>query len=338
LLKTPLEKGKSEMKTQTNLARYSEGRRGFTLLELLVVVAILAIIGGAALTSLDGLDFQAAKGVATNSIASVENTVRTFTVLEGRIPNNLETLMAATPDTPVHVPALQDSTAGVTAGTEAKAGLLGSKLAGKFAILALSNDQIANLKSAIVDGKSTVAPYIRCIDLAGNDNTTADLTIKSADGGNAQAVGPIGDITIPMMAFDAPRPGNGRNRGRGFAINLTSVTTGLKLMVWSGQNPAAPQPLYNNVKVGANPAAVLVGLGIGNYSDVVSTSGDGGTGQVGESRFAHAPFYGAVGKNEYPNYILLVDVSQSPAKFVAAVDPRGDFLAEEFAESTGQKQ
>jgi len=110
------------------------------------------------------------------------------------------------------------------------------------------------------------------------------------------------------------------------------------MMVWSGQVPATPVPLYNNVKVGANPTAVLVGLGIGNYSDVVSTSGDSGTGQVGESRFAHAPFYGAVAKNEYPNYILLVDVNQSPAKFVAAVDPRGDFLAEEFAESTGQKQ
>jgi len=324
------------MRTQTTFSAPVQ-RRGFTLLELLVVVAILAIIGGAALTSLDGLDFQAAKGVATNSIASVENTVRQFTVLEGRIPNNLETLMACTPSGATHVPALQDST-GTSGGGEVKAACLGSKLAGKFTIATLTDAQIANLKSALVDGKSTVAPYIRAIDVGGNDNTPSDLTITAADGTAATNVGAIGDITIPMQAFDAPRPGSNRNRGRGFAIDLNSVTTGLQLMVWSGQIPAAPVPLYNNVKIGANPAAVLVGLGIGNYSDVVSTSGDSGTGQVGESRFAHAPFYGAVAKNEYPNYILLVDVNQSPAKFVAAVDPRGDFLAEEFAESTGQKQ
>ena len=323
------------MRTQTTFSAPVQ-RRGFTLLELLVVVAILAIIGGAALTSLDGLDFQAAKGVATNSIASVENTVRQFTVLEGRIPNNLETLMACTPSGATHVPALQDST-GTSGGGEVKAACLGSKLAGKFAIATLTDAQIANLKSALVDGKSTVAPYIRAIDVGGNDNTPSDLTITAADGTAATNVGAIGDITIPMQAFDAPRPGSNRNRGRGFAIDLNSVTTGLQLMVWSGQDPAAPIPLYNNVKIGANPAAVLVGLGIGNYSDVVSTSGDS-VGQVGESRFAHAPFYGAVAKNEYPNYVLLVDVNQSPAKFVAAVDPRGDFLAEEFAESTGQKQ
>ena len=324
------------MRTQTTFSAPVQ-RRGFTLLELLVVVAILAIIGGAALTSLDGLDFQAAKGVATNSIASVENTVRQFTVLEGRLPNNLESLMATTPAGATYVAAMLDST-GTQGGNEAKAACLGSKVAGKFTIAVLTDAQIANLKSALVDGKSTVAPYIRAIDVGGNDNTPSDLTITAADGTAATNVGAIGDITIPMQAFDAPRPGSNRNRGRGFAIDLNSVTTGLQLMVWSGQIPAAPVPLYNNVKIGANPAAVLVGLGIGNYSDVVSTSGDSGTGQVGESRFAHAPFYGAVAKNEYPNYILLVDVNQSPAKFVAAVDPRGDFLAEEFAESTGQKQ
>ena len=324
------------MRTQTTFSAPVQ-RRGFTLLELLVVVAILAIIGGAALTSLDGLDFQAAKGVATNSIASVENTVRQFTVLEGRLPNNLESLMATTPAGATYVAAMLDST-GTQGGNEAKAACLGSKVAGKFTIAVLTDAQIANLKSALVDGKSTVAPYIRAIDVAGNDNTPSDLTIVTADGTAATNVGSIGDITIPMMAFDAPRPGGNRNRGRGFAIDLNSVTTGLQMMVWRGQGPATPVPLYNNVKVGANPTAVLVGLGIGNYSDVVSTSGDSGTGQVGESRFAHAPFYGAVAKNEYPNYILLVDVNQSPAKFVAAVDPRGDFLAEEFAESTGQKQ
>jgi len=31
-------------------------------------------------------------------------------------------------------------------------------------------------------------------------------------------------------------------------------------------------------------------------------------------------------------------VNQNPARIITVVDPRGDFLDEEFAETTGQKQ
>src|SRR5687768_13697314 len=74
-----------------------KGTKGFTLLELLIVVAILAIIGGALLASYEGLQASAAKGVATNTIASASQTVRAFTVLENEMPNNLESLLAGDP-------------------------------------------------------------------------------------------------------------------------------------------------------------------------------------------------------------------------------------------------
>ena len=46
-------------------------KAGFTLLEVLMVVAMLAIVGGAIITSYGGLEDKAAKGTATHSIAAI---------------------------------------------------------------------------------------------------------------------------------------------------------------------------------------------------------------------------------------------------------------------------
>ena len=46
-------------------------KAGFTLLEVLMVVAMLAIVGGAIITSYGGLEDKAAKGTATHAIAAI---------------------------------------------------------------------------------------------------------------------------------------------------------------------------------------------------------------------------------------------------------------------------
>lgn len=284
-------------------------RPGFTLLEVLMVVAMLAIVGGAIITSYGGLEDKAAKGTATHTIAAVEESFRLFDATEGVLPNNLESLIAATPDTPVYQAAeLDNSATDATGGVQA--GLLGAKLAGKFTYV--DTDPAALIAAGI--------NKIRYLDLKGN-GAGGTLDIKDADG-DATTVGNIADITIPQHAFEAPRPGN-KNRGRGYYVNAVAGTT-IPLAVWSpGDNG------YNNVKVGGTPTAVLVGLGLGNASSLVG----GGT----FANLGHAPFYGNVAKHQYNHYIALIDISVSPAQLVAVLDSRGDFLDEEFAEATGQK-
>lgn len=285
-------------------------QKGFTLLEVLMVVAMLAIVGGAIISNYGGLEDKAAKGTATHTIAAVEEAFRLFAATEGVLPNNLETLLAATPNTPTYVAAELDNSATGTSGTAAKASFLGSKIAGKFTVV--DTDPTALVAAGIT--------RIRYLDIKGN-STGGTLDIKDADGGET-TVGDIAGITIPQHAFEAPRPGN-NNRGRGYYVNLTAGTN-VPLAIWdAGTNG------YNNVKVGAKPTAVLVCLGLGNASSLI---GDGVFTNLG-----HAPFYGNVGKNEYNHYVALIDISGSRAKVIGIVDSRGDFLDEEFAEATGQK-
>lgn len=314
--------------------------KGFTLLELLVVVAIMAIIGGAVIVAYDGLVSQAQKATATNTIGSLTNSVRQYKVVEGNYPDNWESLMSAAPvsagafdaatgDTVVDATTAGD--VGALIGTEAVAGILASKVAGKFLPTDLSAGQVEALVGAGIT-------KLRYTHVEGDDEIASDLTNIFTAGGIAEAnpeVGALSEISIPQHAFEAPRQGTSRNRGRGFVTEFDDTSTNLTAMVWNAGTGG-----YNNIKVGADPAAVLVGLGIGNANTLVDPSGNSGdtSAAVGSIRLATAPFYGDVAKNSYMHYIALFDVNQSPAVFVAIVDSRGDFLAEEFAESTGQKK
>jgi prepilin-type N-terminal cleavage/methylation domain-containing protein len=314
---------------------------GFTLVELLVVVAILAIIGGGLIAAYDGLNSQAAKSAATHTLGGLDQVVREFVVLEKKLPNNLETLLAADPTTPTFNTTLQDNiavgldAAPIEPSVSPGPGIdpfIGSSLGPKIAPAALTAQQLTNLRNAGVT-------LVRYLDVLGTDETAGTLEILAV-GGGAATDGAFSAIDIPTQAFSAPRPGAGRNRGRGFAVDLADpalVTTNLQFAVWGGQTPSAPTELYDNIKVGANPTAVLVVFGVGPDSSIVNKNGntDGG---VGNARLANAPIYADVLKNQYAHYSILVDVSQNPARLIATIDARGDFLDEEYAESTGQKQ
>jgi type II secretory pathway pseudopilin PulG len=324
-------------------------RKNFTLLELLIIVAILAIVGGGLVTSFEGLQAQAAKASATNTIASLQNSIRTYQTMEGSLPNNLDSLLAAVPNDSSAaaangiVSAPIDSYVGPEDNDDLKGFLGSSKMGKKVKAEILTATQVNNLIAAGI----TTARFIDSASLAeiadGEDSNT--LLIPDADNVTTYT-GAIADIDIPQLAFNAPRPGatdsSPRNRGRGFEYTLQEDVANQQFAVWGGQSPAAPVADYDNTKLGADPKAVLVAFGIGPDSTIVDGKKDLDAGHdtsLGEAgKLGSAPYYGDVAKSTYNSYIMLVDVEQSPAKFVAVVDARGDFLAEEFAEQSGQKQ
>lgn len=285
-----------------------KSQSGFTLLEVLMVVAMLAIVGGAIIASYTGLEDKAARGTAVHSMSGIENAIRVYVATEQALPNNLESLVAATPTTPSFVAAeVDNAAANATGGT--LAAHLNHSLEDQLTVVQVDPEPL-------LDAGIT---RIRYMDLKGNAAGGA-LDIMGADG-NTTEVDHIADISIPGHAFEVPLATDG-NRGRGYYVTLAAGTT-IPLAVWNpGDNG------YNNVKVGGEASSILVALGIGDSSSLI---GNGNFTNLGDT-----PYYGGVMRNEYNHYVALVDVSVEPARLVSIVDPRGHFAAEEFAESRGQ--
>jgi prepilin-type N-terminal cleavage/methylation domain-containing protein len=325
---------------------------GFTLLELLVVVTILAIIGGGMVTAFSGQDVKAARGVATASIAGVEDAIRIYAAQEQDLPNDLESLTCLDVTLATHPTAVSQLT-DVFANADANAanvdwtrtteqqiplgglsnltqegGGMGFKIADKFVLTQL------DASGLIASGVTS----LRYAEIQSCDTDVATVSGEtSAETGGDYPAGSLALMNIPNHAFEGPRPGANRNRGRGFSRDLNfGGATNAGLMVWKRSTNG-----YNNIKVGAGGTDVLVGLGIGNASELVG---------LDNSPFAKAPYYGQLAKDKYAHFVALVKIGTDPtfdsdftdftattASIKAVVDARGDFLDEEFAEFTGQK-
>jgi len=297
---------------------------GFTLLELLVVVAILAIVAGGLVVAYDGLEKRAALQGASHGIAGADNAVRNFTSLRGVAPSNLDSLLAAVPVDGTPNPATITNPA-------VEVLTLTSSLAGKIAPIALTAAQRTSLANAGIT-------QLRYIDAAGNSNACAPscaLTTLDA-AGSAAFVGNISQTDIPVRIFDVPRDGSvaatPRNRGRGYSHVLVDGDT------VSGWTPGAGG--INNTKVGAAADDVLIAFGLGNNSTITKIDPTA----RGDAHLSVVPTYPDAAKNEYTRYVLLYNVGGptsgnfAKARLQAVVDAKGDFLDKELAEASGQKQ
>ncbi len=72
----------------------ARARGAFTLLELLVVVAILAVLGGALLVSYDGLEDDAASAHSGFNISASDRAMRTFSTLNNTFPSEWDSVLA----------------------------------------------------------------------------------------------------------------------------------------------------------------------------------------------------------------------------------------------------
>jgi prepilin-type N-terminal cleavage/methylation domain-containing protein len=338
----------------------------FTLLELLIVVAILAIIAGGVVGSFTNVEENAAQSQAARDIAAVDQGIQTLSAFDSSIPDNVDSLLSApTTGLTVKTSALNSAsgstvlTASDLINTRVATAIdnrselpfnpaltknqevggfkgNGGGLAGKVSAQALTARQIENLDLA---GISTIRVIAAELDTPEVQSVATPIEVFGTDTALDAATdkyGGINEISIPQNYFEAPR-GADNNRGRGFEIELgdvTPTTTGLDgtavFAVWGGQDAFDPSTNYNTAKLGAAPDAVLVAFGLGPNCTLVGK----------DAKFGFSsgmPYYANVEKNEYNNYVMLVDVQQRPAKVVAVIDTKGDFRAEEFSEYNDQK-
>lgn len=86
---------KPHMKNPLPASVRSRARQGFTLLELVVVVAVLVILAGILLPKFDVFKLKANKGVAASNMTDVSRIIQTYYVQYGVYPDKWDSLMTS---------------------------------------------------------------------------------------------------------------------------------------------------------------------------------------------------------------------------------------------------
>jgi len=354
---------------QDKTMKLKNNQQGFTLLELLVVVAVMAVIAGSAMMSMSGQEDHAGQGVAMHTMQTLENATTQYQTINKVFPDNLESLMCATStvlttnglvadNASNAFPRDEDTNDNVVinnvAGTGTSAGLavttvrifgglsdaagIGGGLEGSFAKKVANVQLPAAAGQTLINGGITTLRFVAyeaCDDLA-----TTTVTIGSVADIGEDA---LDENALIQMAFDNPAVAEG---AAGFPVTI---------------DPAAafPAVLYEEPgDIGLTERDIVIVLGIGNTSDLVGL--DGGflaksprDGNVGRDKFSHFSLALKIGEFQASTGNV-TDLTQTETfdavtgdsnedgvvwlgrpQLVAVIDANGDYYEEEIAEFAG---
>lgn len=353
----------------------TQKHRGFTLLELLVVVSIIAVLGGSIVTSWAGNEVKAVRGVAAHTLGGIENSLRVFLQTTQRLPNNVESLVCTNysatgtvsgnswrPDATIN-PASADALLDTTIGTVTALPSTAYKLGGLSNVSSVGGGMSQLLAEKFVGTTLTDAEAnefqqrgfttLRYAMSEACDNFSSSVVLSLEVNGGSDFFGDnsngLNVIDMPNHVFADPEPdGTGGYKYRGIGFPAL-VEAGAPVLLWykgsdvTDAGSSYADNGYENIKLGAGPHDRLLAFGIGNESDVVGSNGV----------FGKAPIYGGAGRDKYGHYIMLLNSGtytevvsgigplETPTEthtvLQAVIDATGGFLAEDIAEFQGQK-
>lgn len=288
------------------LAKMKGKQGGFTLLELLVVVAIIAAIAGTATILLRDTDRQAAAAAHVAMMDELIKGISTYQVLNnGKLPDNWDSLMA--------------SPAGTFTGVGASV-LLNSGLSGSLTSTALTAGQVTLLNDFGVENVRIINQGATPTGYTGA-YTCADATIKDLikDKGS--------DATAATIFRSVDANGCG----------LSAAVTGTPNMMlwnetagdWERINADFTKSATGGAVAGTEQA--IVAVGVGPSSDLFQVEKRGAMTTV--------PTYRHVENDEYNRFVALlnVDSSKSEVRLQAIIDGAGDTKDEELGEWDGTR-
>lgn len=281
------------------LAGMKKKEGGFTLLELLVVVAILAAIAGTATIMLQDTDRKGAAAAHVAMMDELSKGIQTFRVLnQGNYPDIYDSL-------------LSDATGTLGAGAISR--VVSGDLAGNLSLYTVTTPQVQALANVGIT-------RVRVLDesLAGCANVAAGAANSILDTITSKE----NDVT-PQNIF-RPATANGCGAATHAAIgtfDANGALTGVagQLVRWNSAQ---------NGRVNANPNDVVLAFGIGPDSTLFDPAIIGALSNV--------PVYRHVTNSEYNRFIALYKVEGSgvrgQAVFQAIIDGAGDTKDEELGE------
>ncbi len=305
---------------------------GFTLLELLVVVAILAAIAGTASIALQDTDARASAAAHVAMMDELNKGIRTFRVLnKNSLPTNFDSLIQTT----------GTANDGATAASRLAASALDDTA---VQLLDLSN----GAGEILEDGGITSLRYVQA-DAAANPEDAgdcADVNALIASRGNAVVAGNI---------FMSPAA-----NGCGYSVAITDqnstdagfqFTTAPKVAVWvggfervmgqagAGFDVTTMTTDGSALKTADVGAPILMAVGLGPSSNLFNANDLGGMTTV--------PVYRHVPETQYNRFVALFNIGKATSAtawaaadqvtLTAIVDGAGDTKEEELGEWDGTR-
>lgn len=286
-------------------------QKGFTLLELLVVVTILAILAASALVAYDGLSDSAIDAADANNISTLDQAIRTYKVAERQLPNQFDSLLDA-------------------AGSSIVA--LDNLLAVRLAALPAGNSTVSAIEDAFVTAQNGEEFEVQVISSVNNtaailDGATGGVNAAFNEASGLSTEGEIDDIGIAVLANTV----SGTVSGASITNNLNGVAVTNGGAYLNSINDA-----YEN-----GDSHLVVALGFGG--DAAHSTTDS------PAAIAAAPASSATLKTKYSRYIALFHVAEdengdnnitddevhSEPHFIGLITPQGKTLTTLLREQKG---
>lgn len=283
------------------LAGMQKKQGGFTLLELLVVVAILAAIAGTATIMLQDTDRKGAAAAHVAMMDELSKGIQTFRVLNaGNYPNNFDSL-------------LRNTTNVMTAAVPAD--VISSDLAGSLTVLTANAADVAALAKVGITTTRLIDPAALPGGATGGA-TAGDCATGAAI--KVLLLSKKSDLT-PQNLF-RPAAAN----GCGYTANAPLVDTGAQYFWGDGSATNIA-----NLRVNAPQDARLLAFGVGADSSLFDPTIIGA--------LSNSPVYRHVANFEYNRFIVLWNTGSAAAPagqatFQAIIDGAGDTKDEELGE------
>jgi prepilin-type N-terminal cleavage/methylation domain-containing protein len=309
----------AELRNKALALRKKQG--GFTLLELLVVVVIIAVLAGAIVGRFDGLTERATEAQGAHTMQALDSAFRTFRAQTKRYPDNLDNLVAA------------DGAALASLDEGAEEGL------GAFTI---PDDEVG---AAIVESLEEVGiTRVRTLTAVQNGLIQADPTLplnpeipnwvfNDEDAGGIEGGGNVDSLEIATTA-------DAGHTNVLPAIATAPVDDTCAVDNFSDED-VDPGLITQHTGLDRTRCHLVIALGVGNNSQLEA---------AGESiGVAHVPTDTDVARGRYGRYIALFHVASEAneaagfqeadvfekARFVGITDAKMEPYQDELAEGSG---